>query len=278
MDNFNKATVGYFNIILDNDIVLRLNITRYYKLFSELKAVIVLPPNESTKRTNNLVVMKTFKNKLLVAGSGDYCVPVDENTGLVDKYDVMISTGAKVSFYANGYKYFAICELFNIHTAKPVTGIRSLTFPADEGASILDSIEVFKLEIMQKLEPVKEVVEPKFESETPATNPPAPAVQTSFKVESEFTRAKIAGVDCWAVPRYFSGNAVIKIAIKTQHITARIATRALDGTIKVNNIHYETYAKMNPAIQVNMPITHFWLVDGNEELIDFDIESAKISN
>ncbi|QJX72911.1 hypothetical protein F-VV57_0149 [Faustovirus] len=275
---YEKPVIGYFEFPItgESSIYLRLNVHDSFGLRSNAKAVIAIPVGKFNNKSY-CIAMKTREDNIMITGGQTSNIPYDTDNGLMLKHGVSISRGMCITFFANGTKYFATCEFVNYVTKEPTTNETfEIIFPYGRNPSILDHIEKCTLGNMlkpsEKPAPSVKPEAPEVHIEAPI---PAPTMKTSYKVEFEFKRAKYSGVDCWAVPRGISAAYKISVDAKTanQLSLTLVVKSQLNSSIQRSNVNF--YKDEPDTFRLGVGASHFWIVDKDENLVNFDITNIR---
>lgn len=270
MEEFGKPVIGYFEIPINDKTNLRLKVTHHYTLNSSYKAAFVFPVPYFNEPLQNAVI-KPKDDVLMVCGTKKYTIPDDDVMGVNIRHVARITSKTHVAFLANRRKYFAICELLPNQPNDVAPYEINVEFPYGRNPTILDEIEKLSFDAMV-IKPVKKADEVK-PNDTNTVVKVEPVV-TTHKVEFNITRAKCIGVPCWMIPTNVYVNLKIKINKEVANKSLRLITRGKLGTIAIASL--VTYLDEPNTIQVKAGTNNFWIVDTNEDLIDFDIVDIKI--
>lgn len=262
--NFECPTIGYFQIPLIEapQAQLRLNVTTYSTFTRDFKASFIAAIPYYGDKPCQSAIVKQADDMLTVHATSEYSVPYDNIVGFQMSQGLHIVNGSKVAFWANGHKYWAKCELVATDPNVKAPGSVSIDIPLGRNPSILDEIEKLKFEDLK-------VDKPAVKEETKPVAPP------TLKLEFEFKRVKYMGIDCWRVPGGI--NSALKIKINHEVWNApNMRLCAVDHPSRIFKNTFSTYKDEPGWIRVSGDINYFWIVNTDEEMVNFDIFEVKI--
>jgi hypothetical protein len=291
--------IGHFDILLPNKkpAVLRLNIHKFVKNMISISAdtaVVVaaadtsVTVNKTDKKTRCCIWRKDSVDRL--NSQIDTAIPYGDNYPGFDMGTwITIKTGDRIVFYANGVKYYAMCQLVpDSDTFKSY----SLYSAHDSRTGMLDLLEKLQFENMVKPTPSEPTpaetkpVEPKPVDAKPVdvksvdAKPTPELVEIAsesglkpvkvepkvFRFNLEFKYVNFRGIKCWEMPDKITNDVKITIDAKTSYY--RLCMLYDDLSFESSELMFKSTVD---HVRVEEGCKYFWIADADDKNVDFNI-------